>query len=461
MSNQHLPPAFVDQMKGLLSEDFGAFEAALASATPVSIRLNPGKISGEKLSYLPLDEKVAWHPDAYYLSERPNFTLDPLFHAGAYYVQEASSMFLYEVLEQSAGRRRPLRILDLCAAPGGKTTLIASWMPEGSILVANEVIKSRVSVLRQNLARWGHPGVFACSYDPEAFLPLAGWFDLVVADAPCSGEGLFRKNESSHLEWSPENVALCASRQRRILTVAQKLVTFRGTLVYSTCTYNLKENDSNSRWLADEKEMLPLPVASPAEWGIAKRDPGCQLYPHRLKGEGFYIAAFRQAGQETSPEKRARDFRKFSRLNKKELQIVSEWISEPGEFLFLKNAEGQVFHAPARLERDLLALDYLLPQGVWLHETGQVKGTGFIPSHTLALRPETVSAAVPRIELSKNEALLYLKKELSSLPEAGKGWLLACYQGLGLGWIRNLGSRFNNYFPTEQRIRMDIRDKNV
>ncbi len=456
MNHHRLPSAFIEQMKALLPIDFESFGAALASAPPVSIRLNHDKISPGGLSHLPLEEKVSWHPDAYYLRERPNFTLDPLFHAGTYYVQEASSMFLHEVLDQSTGRQRPLKILDLCAAPGGKTTLISSWMPEGSILVANEVIRSRVPVLKQNLARWGHPGVFTCSYDPEAFLPLAGWFDLVVVDAPCSGEGLFRKNESSHLEWSPENVELCAARQRRILNVAQKLVAFRGTLIYSTCTYNRLENDFNSRWLADEKEMLPLQIACPPEWGIAGRDPGCQMYPHKVMGEGFYIAAFRQTGDRKTSEKKIRDFRKLSRLNKKEIQIVSEWITEPERYLFLKNTEGQVLHAPAGSERDLLALDYLLPQGVWLHETGQIKGNGLIPSHTLALQQGAVSAAIPKVELTRREALLYLKKELSSLPDAKNGWLLACHQGQSLGWIRNLGSRFNNYFPTEQRIRISI-----
>lgn len=456
MNDQRLPSAFVEQMKALLPIDFESFGAALKSAPPVSIRLNRSKISPEGLSHLPLEEKVSWHPDAYYLSERPNFTLDPLFHAGAYYVQEASSMFLHEVLDQSTGRQRPLKILDLCAAPGGKTTLISSWMPKGSILVANEVIRSRVSVLKQNLVRWGHPGVFTCSYDPEAFLPLAGWFDLVVVDAPCSGEGLFRKNESSHLEWSPENVELCAARQRRILNVAQKLVAFRGTLIYSTCTYNRRENDFNSRWLADEKDMLPLQIACPPEWGIAGRDPGCQMYPHKVKGEGFYIAAFRQTGDGKTSEKKIRDFRKLSRLNKKEIQVISEWITEPERYLFLKNTEGQLLHAPAGSERDLLALDYLLPQGVWLHETGQIKGNGLIPSHTLALQQGAVSAAIPKVELTRREALLYLKKELSSLPDTKNGWLLACHQGQCLGWIRNLGGRFNNYFPTEQRIRISI-----
>ncbi len=456
MNDHRFPSAFVGQMKVLLPTDFEAFGAALTSAPPVSIRINRSKISPGGLSHLPLAEQVSWHPDAYYLSERPNFTLDPLFHAGAYYVQEASSMFLREVLEQSTGRQRPLKILDLCAAPGGKTTLIASWMPEGSILVANEVIRSRVSVLKQNLARWGHPGVFTCSYDPEAFLPLAGWFDLVVVDAPCSGEGLFRKNDLAPAEWSPENVALCAARQKRILNVAQKLVNPKGTLIYSTCTYNKQENDLNTAWLRDEKGMMETRLEIPEQWGVSRREQGYQLYPHKVQGEGFYIAALTQLEPVRAVEKRKRDFKKLAFAGRKELEVISGWINDTGEFVFLKTPDGQLFHAPAALVHDLLTLDFLLPHGVWLHETGQIKGKDYIPSHMLALQNNTLRPGFPSIDLDETQSLQYLKKELNWVPASEKGWYLAKHKKLPLGWLRHLGNRFNNYYPTEQRIRMEI-----
>ncbi len=457
MNDGHLPSAFIEQMKALLPVDFESFGAALKSVPPVSIRINHSKISPEGLSHLPLEKKVSWHPDAYYLSERPNFTLDPLFHAGAYYVQEASSMFLHEVLSQSSGRERPLKILDLCAAPGGKTTLIASWMPEGSILIANEVIRSRVAVLKQNLVRWGHPAVFTCSYDPEAFLPLAGWFDLVVVDAPCSGEGLFRKNNLAPAEWSPENVALCAARQKRILNVAQKLVNPKGTLIYSTCTYNKQENDLNTVWLRDEKGMMEASLEIPEQWGISRREQGYQLYPHEVRGEGFYIAALTQLEPVRPVEKRKKDFKKLAFAGRKELEVISGWINDPGEFAFLKTPDGQLFHAPAAFVHDLLTLDFLLPHGVWLHETGQIKGKDYIPSHTLALQNNTLKPGFPSIDLDETQSLQYLKKELNSIPAPEKGWYLVRHKNLPLGWLRHLGSRFNNYYPTEQRILMQIR----
>ncbi len=453
------PPAFTKQMAALLSTELDNFEASLATAPPVSIRVNPGKSAG--LNHLPMDGPVPWHPDGRYLAERPSFTLDPLFHAGAYYVQEASSMFLYQALEQTTGPKRPLRILDLCAAPGGKTTLIASWMPAGSILVANEVIRSRVPVLKQNLGRWGHPAVFTCNYDPEAFLPLAGWFDVVVVDAPCSGEGLFRKNESASQEWSPENVLLCAARQKRILQVAQKLVGPGGALIYSTCTYNSSENDQNADWLVREKGMYANVLDIPAAWQIGERQPGYQFYPHKVKGEGFYLAPLRQLEPIRSDLKARREFRKMSAIHKKEVSLLKDWIEAPDQYFFLKTKSGEVCHAPAELEPALRLLDHALPAGVWLHETGQIKGSDFVPAHELALEQEILRKEFPAVALDEQQALQYLKKELLSLPVAGRGWQKVTYGGLALGWIRNLGNRFNNYFPTEQRIRMSLQVNDV
>jgi 16S rRNA C967 or C1407 C5-methylase (RsmB/RsmF family) len=457
MNTQDLPSAFADQMKVLLPTDFEPFVAALKTAPPVSIRINSTKATPQLLEHLSLQDRVPWHPQGWYLSQRPTFTLDPLLHAGAYYVQEASSMLLFEALNQSVSADRPLRVLDLCAAPGGKTTLIASWMPKSSILIANEVIKTRLSILKQNLARWGNPNVFTCSYDPEAFLPLAGWFDLVVVDAPCSGEGLFRKNALASQEWSLDNVSLCSARQRRILQVAQKLVNPRGTLIYSTCTYNARENDDNSRWLQAEKGMQALAIDTPECWGVSHREEGLQMYPHRAKGEGFYLSAFRQLDPIRAIEKRKKDFRKLAFASRKELELFTQWIPDAKELIFLKTADGSILHAPASLQADLLTLDHMLPQGVWLHETGQVKGNDLIPSHTLALQSQLIPDAFPSVELTESEVLQYLKKELQEIQSPSKGWQLVKYKHLPLGWIRHLGNRFNNYYPTEQRIRMEIR----
>jgi 16S rRNA C967 or C1407 C5-methylase (RsmB/RsmF family) len=445
-------------MKAQLGAGFSLFADTLATEPPVSIRLNPAKQGYEATGLAP----VPWHPEGYYLSARPVFTLDPVFHAGGYYVQEASSMVLHEVLNQClpAGQRHtPLRILDLCAAPGGKSTLLASWMPAGSLLLANEVIRSRVTVLKENLARWGHPGTFTCSYDPEAFVQLHGFFDIVLVDAPCSGEGLFRKDPDAIQEWSPEHVQLCSARQRRILSAAVSLVAPGGLLLYSTCTYNELENDQNAQWLAEHHKLTHLNVALPAEWGIRARDYGYQCYPHRLRGEGFYFAAFRQTAGRPFSGKAARymDKLKSKSLHKREEATLAEWVTDPSDYFFVQRPDDTVLGAPKSLREDLLYLDAALPQGVWLREIGLFKGKDFIPAQDLAMST-AIAPLLPAVELDRDTSLHFLKKENIVLPDAPKGWLLARYQGLNLGWMKNLGNRVNNYLPKEWRIRMDIRE---
>ncbi len=441
-------------MQAQLGAEFALFEETLATAPPVSIRLNPDKRAYE-VSGL---SKVPWHPHGYYLPERPVFTLDPVFHAGGYYVQEASSMILHEILSQLVPAQRPLRILDLCAAPGGKSTLLASWMPPGSLLLANEVIRSRVNPLQENLERWGHPGTFTSSYDPESFAKLNGFFDIVLVDAPCSGEGLFRKDPEAVREWSPEHVELCSARQRRILAAAVKLVAPGGTLLYSTCTYNEAENEQNATWLAETQKLDHLEVALPAEWGVVSRNPGYQCYPHRLRGEGFYFAAFRQSRGLPFRGKTGRYMSKLSDLKKREEAALADWVRNAEQLFFLQRPDGTVLFAPNELWNDLMLLDTALPQGVWLRQAGEFKGKDFIPAHSLAMST-VVSPDLAAAELDREMSLRFLKKENIELPnDAPKGWLLAQHLGLNLGWMKNLGNRVNNYLPKDWRIRMDIRE---
>ncbi|MPR34299.1 RNA methyltransferase [Cytophagaceae bacterium SJW1-29] len=442
-------------MKTQLGAGFSLFAETLSTEPPVSIRLNPDK-PGYDASEL---AKVPWHPDGYYMPERPVFTLDPVFHAGGYYVQEASSMVLHEVLTQLVPSKYPLRILDLCAAPGGKSTLLASWMPPGSLLLANEVIRGRVNVLKDNLARWGHPDTFTCSYDPEAFSKLNGFFDVVLVDAPCSGEGLFRKDPDAVHEWSPEHVQLCSARQRRILSAAVKLVAPGGLLLYSTCTYNELENDQNAQWLVENQRLTHQPVNLPAEWGLSARNYGYQCYPHRLRGEGFYFAAFRQTRGVPFQGKAARymDKLKSKSLHKREEAALADWLAEDSDFFFVQRPDDTVLGAPRELKEDLLFLDAALPQGVWLRELGLFKGKEFIPAQDLAMST-AIAPDLPALELNRDTALHFLKKENIVLSEAPKGWLLAQHQGLNLGWMKNLGNRVNNYLPKDWRIRMDIRE---
>ncbi|MEO6758980.1 MAG: RsmB/NOP family class I SAM-dependent RNA methyltransferase, partial [Saprospiraceae bacterium] len=241
-----LPPPFERQMQVLLGAAWPNFAAALGTPAPVSIRLNPAKHLPEPL--LPTEAAVPWHPQGRYLAERPVFTLDPGFHAGGYYVQEASSMFLYEALRQTVDFSKKLNVLDLCAAPGGKSTLLADLVGPDSLLVANELIRSRVNSLRENLEKWGAPNVAVTSGEAGDFAGLEGFFDLIVADAPCSGEGLFRKDPAAMGEWSPAAVELCSLRQQRILSEVLPALAPGGILVYSTCTYNTAENEAQVEW---------------------------------------------------------------------------------------------------------------------------------------------------------------------------------------------------------------------
>jgi len=441
-------------MRVQLGAEFDLFETALAMEPPVSLRLNPEKRAYDAAGLV----RVPWHPEGYYLPERPVFTLDPIFHAGGYYVQEASSMILHEVLSQLVPAQRPLRILDLCAAPGGKSTLLASWMPPGSLLLANEVIRSRVSPLQENLERWGNPNTFTSSYDPESFAKLNGFFDVVLVDAPCSGEGLFRKDPDAVREWSPEQVQLCAVRQRRILAAAVKLVAPGGTLLYSTCTYNETENDQNAAWLVESQKLENLEIKLPADWGVVPRSPGYQCYPHRLRGEGFYFVAFRQTRGLPFRGKTGRYMSKLSDLKKREEAVLANWVQDADDLFFLQRPDGTVLSAPNELWNDLMLLDTALPQGVWLREAGEFKGKDFIPAHSLAMST-AMAADWPAVELDRATALSFLKKENIKLPgEAPKGWLLARHEGLNLGWMKNLGNRVNNYLPKDWRIRMDIRE---
>ncbi len=448
----NLPSSFVNRMKDQLKTDFEAFGAALASEPPVSIRINDQK----KISLpFPSTSVIPWCDSGLYLAERPVFTLDPAFHAGAYYVQEASSMLLTKAFKTLFPGNYPIRVLDLCAAPGGKSTLLASLLPPGSMLIANETVKNRIPVLKDNLNKWGHVNTWVTGYDPVVFDKMEGFFDLVVVDAPCSGEGLFRKDEGSSAHWSEEHVLHCADRQKRILAAAEKLVTPGGALIYSTCTYNFPENEGNAEWLENKLKMKAVEMEPPAAWGVEKTGLGYQCYPHKVRGEGFYISIFRKITGRASALKPGRKNKKLSPLYKRQQLEMSRWFESPDDFIFYLQQDGTVLGIPEENEEDFQMLGAGLPAGVWCFEAGQFKGDTFLPSHSLALS-SSLNRVVPFVDLQRDDCLHFLKKENIALPEAEKGWLLIRYEGLGLGWVKNLGNRVNNYLPKEWRIRMEI-----
>ena len=264
-----LPSSFTDYTRALLGvEEYEKLAAALEGEQPVSIRLNEDKLPESSFSLFRSSFRhVPWSTAGYYLDKRLTFTFDPLFHAGCYYVQEASSMFVEQALRRYVGEG-PVVMLDLCAAPGGKSTHARSVLPAGSLLVANEVIRNRSQVLAENLTKWGHSGVVVTNNDPADFSSLTDFFDVILTDVPCSGEGMFRKDPVAVSEWSGENVEICWQRQRRIVTDIWPCLKSGGILIYSTCTYNTKENEENIRWIQDEfgAEVLPLEISR--DWNI-------------------------------------------------------------------------------------------------------------------------------------------------------------------------------------------------
>ncbi len=450
----------LSSLEGAAGFDAAAFKAVHASGRQVtSVRMNPAKreeggwpqeMWGEQV----LVESVPWSSRGYYLSERPSFTFDPLFHAGVYYVQEASSMYLEEALRQTADLSQPLRVLDLCAAPGGKSTLIRSVLSKDSLLVSNEVIRSRAGILQENMIKWGAAGVVVTNNDPADLGKLKDFFDVIVVDAPCSGSGLFRREPEAIGEWSLDNVQLCHQRQQRILADIWPALRKDGILIYSTCSYSKEEDEEILDWMIDELQAAGCRLQSDPSWHIvesrSKKDGyGYRFYPDKLKGEGFFIAAVRKedGGTFTYPKSKRQGIEKLSR---KESEDLKRWIRE-GEALGFFRHEDTVRALPEALVEDLSYLQsfcYLKKAGVLL---GKPSIKEFIPDHELALST-VISQQLPAIELSRDEAIEYLRKEEIRAEQAARGWSLVRHQGQNLGWVKVLPNRVNNYYPKEWRI---------
>jgi len=381
----------------------------------VSVRLNPFKSEGVRLPILDGASRVPWSPYGYMLAERPVFTLHPLFHAGVYYVQDSSAMFVghvfRKVLDALGNIKTQIRVLDLCAAPGGKTTDLAASLRlrYGSCfqLVSNEIMKDRVRVLDDNVARWGDPCVVVTSADPAAFARLEGYFDVIVADVPCSGEGMFRKDERAREEWSPAVVDLCAARQKRILADVWPSLKEGGALVYSTCTYEDSENDANLEWAAEELGgNIVCPDDEFARFGVRSTRRGNLLKVGEVPGEGQWVGAMLK----TSSAKLCR------------------------------NAD----------------ISILRPLRCGCHR-GEWKGKDFVPSADWALCLDFERGSYPEVELDKPAALGFLHRDTLVLPDAPLGYNVVTYKGVPLGFVKNIGKRCNNMLPQGRRILMDIK----
>ena len=395
-----LPQDFIRNTREVMGEErFQQYLKSFDEEVPVSIRLNPLKSQG--LTVMEGAERVPWCQNGYYLPRRPQFTMDPLLHAGCYYVQEAASMFLDEVLRQHLLPLTSHHALDLCAAPGGKSTLLRSALPEDCVLYSNEPIRNRASILLENVTKWGYANHIVTNNYPKDYRASKFRFDVILCDVPCSGEGMFRRDEATMREWSPQNVEECWQLQREIVNDAWACLNEGGLFIYSTCTFNIKENEENIRWMLNEFETEVLPVEVKPEWHITGsllkdfNEPVYRFIPGITRSEGLFVAVLRK--------------------------------------------KGEVRNLPSKQTKSLLRANSEFTPGKLRVYSGQT---------------QTPSEDTPRIELTYPQAIAYLRGEALQLPpDTPRGLVALCFQGYPLGTAKNIGTRANNLYPKEWRIK--------
>ena len=453
------PEAFIKRIKQQQYINADELLHALEEPSPVTIRINRSKWDHD-----PTDsESVPWCRDGFYLKERPSFTLDPLFHAGAYYPQEASGMFIEQVLKQVIVEKPEVKILDLCAAPGGKSSHLSALLGGKGILVANEVIRSRASVLAENITKWGLSNSVITQSDPSVFGKLQGFFDLVLVDAPCSGEGMFR-DKTALREWSEENAGLCSDRQKRILMDVWPALKENGILIYCTCTFNPAENEQNIKWLTGRHECESVRLDISDYPGIT--EIFCQgiygygFYPGRINGEGLFISVLKKTGKQEKTEVRNRSAN-YSRVTREEKAIAEDWTLFKGDQLI--ESGNSVIAYPGDISDYQLITKSLriIRPGIKLFVTKTKRN---IPEHDLAMSVHLRKESFPSADLEYGEALAYLSRGQFRIDNIQKGWSILRYRGVALGFINNIGSRINNYYPVGWRIRMNTQqkgDKNI
>lgn len=438
-----LPQEFVDRTRDLIGiREFDALLDSFSEPPPVSIRVN------DKTNYSPSLNKVAWCDDGYYLPQRPLFTADPWFHGGVYYVQEASSMFLAQVVTKYLSKCR--RVLDLCAAPGGKSTLLLQYLASDSLLVSNEINRVRSYILAENIIKWGQSNVIVTNNDPADFSQLTGYFDAVVVDAPCSGEGMFRKDVGAISEWSVDNVAKCVVRQRKILTDMWDALQEDGILIYSTCTFNRQENEENVLWMCTElgAELIRPNITNFD--GIVISDAGYRFYPHKIRGEGLFLSVIKK----TSGVKNFRKIR-HERISPVTPLPFFAHLKELQKWTAVKS-DNKINAFARELIPDFLLLSRtlrILQAGITL---GELKGRDIIPSVSLALSKSLDILQTEIAEVDEKTALSFLRSEAIFATDERKGYLLIVYKNIALGWVKNVGNRWNNLYPQEWRIRMKL-----
>ena len=449
-----LPTAFKERMRRQLgAEEAEKLFEALEGVSPVSIRLNPAKCGDEGV--WSDGEAIAWSKCGRKLKERPSFTLDTAFHAGAYYVQEAASQFLDYIvsLEELQGKR----VLDMCAAPGGKTTIYSTAVGECGLVVANEYVRSRANILADNVRKWGMGNVLVTNNAPEHIAQFEGWFDMVAVDAPCSGEGMFRKEEAAREDWSDDAVRMCAARQLSIVREAWQSLKDGGLFIYSTCTFNEEEDEGLLRAFIEEKGDVFVPsqkVDVNDVWGIVRGEVGAfqtfRFFPHKTDSEGLFVAVARKSEPTTqrTPKARKRVMQEVDKVSRKELQ---RWLqgAENHSFAMVVDTiyayRAEQFKAVQALSESLTAIY----SGVAI---GQIFKGKLKPDWALSQYVALERKAVATEELDEPRALDYLRKKDIAVGDMAEGINLVTHEGRALGFVKRIGVRCNNLYPNSLKI---------
>ena len=439
-----LPELFISQLRDLLPDEWQALADAITSSEPsVAVRVNEARRAGVPA----VARRVPWCGQGFYLDTRPAFTFDPDWHAGRYYVQDASSMFIAHVIDSLI--HEPVRYLDLCAAPGGKTTAAIQALPQRSMIVANEIVPPRARVLGDNVVRWGNSRCVVTSNAPAQVGKLTHFFDVVAADVPCSGEGMMRKDDEAVAQWTPALVEQCAQRQREILTDVWPALRPGGLLIYSTCTYNRQENEQMADFIVNELGATSLEVPVEPDWNIHPAigsDICCYRFmPHRVDGEGLFMAVFRKEGEAPCQSIRTKE-----KNTKKADEIGKNWLDSPNDYMI--GQQGNLCIAvPVDIRGEVAALRAslnVLHAGV---ELATVMGRKTVPHHALAMSTARATDAFPVCEVDYTTALRYLRGE-SITVDGPRGYVLIAHEGAVLGFANNLGNRANNLYPKPLRI---------
>lgn len=450
---KNLPEGFISLMQDLLGIDESSkLIDSLEQEPPVSIRLSNKKGHWYNKSLDTL-MPIPWCSSGYYLDKRPIFTGDAAFHGGVYYVQEASSMLLYQIRKLLGNT--PLVALDLCAAPGGKSTLLLDILPEGSTLVANEIVKHRANILCENILKWGNPNVIVTNTNPKSIGKLSSQFDVILVDAPCSGEGMFRKDIGSRKEWSSTSTTFCASRQKEILLDIWDSLNDNGILIYSTCTMNTSENEDIVEFIVDTFDASPIDLGTidGGVWQSPFTRYSCyRMMPHRISGEGLFMAVFKKMPLNNNLRSRQK-----KSLYKPPLipKYIYNWIKDSETYKWDIQSGDVICAYPDNLTA---ILEQIRSQKIPILCAGipvaVMKGKNYIPHPALALSTEIHNNAFDLVELTEQQVIPYLSREAISIStEISVGIKLVHYKRIPLGFIKHLGNRSNNMYPQEWRIR--------